>query len=107
MMSPLRLPQSLGHDHHVDTGEAVLRFELLEELDSSLRSCERTVEASVGALAKFDAAVAAERAPLLAAATEAVWRLIVQREAADLSDRERLVARFHIPADVMARLGAH
>jgi hypothetical protein len=104
-MSPLRMPQSLGHDHHVDTGEAVLRFELLEELDASLGRCERAVEASVAALAEFDAAVAAQRAPLLAAATQAVWRLIVQREACDLSDRERLVKHFHIPPDVMARLG--
>ena len=35
-MSALRMPQTLSDPAHIDTGEALLRCELLEELDASL-----------------------------------------------------------------------
>ena len=72
-MSALRLPQHLAEPAHVDSGEANLKFELLEEID---------------------------------AAVEAVWRLVVQHEACDCTDHRELVARYRIPAEVMARIGS-
>ena len=37
-MSPLRTPQSLSEPVHTDTGEAMMKFELLEELEACARS---------------------------------------------------------------------
>ena len=53
-MSALRLPQHLADPAHIDSGEAHLRFDLLEELDSALGHAERRVEATLLALREFD-----------------------------------------------------
>ena len=107
-MSALRLPQHLAEPAHVDSGEAHLRFDLLEELDSAVGHAERAVESTLRALREFDLneRPQEERGPLLEAAVEAVWRLIVQHEACDCSDHRELIARYRIPGEVMARLGA-
>lgn len=103
-MSPLRMPQGLGEPQHVDTGEAVLRFELLEELDGGLARCERRLEAALAALeAEGDGP---ERSRKLDEAADAAWRLIVQHEACDVCDHRDLIARYHIPAEVLGRVGA-
>jgi hypothetical protein len=107
-MSPLRMPQHLADPPHVDTGEAVMKFELMEELEGLHRSEER-VGATLAALRDHDAEEATDpagRALLVDAAAEAVWRLIVQHEACDCTDHNQLIARYHIPAEVMSRLGA-
>jgi hypothetical protein len=103
-MSPLRMPQSLGDAPHVDTGEAVLRFELLEELDASVGRCERELAGWLKALRFHDAAGgdAETRGRLV----DAAWRLIVQHEACDCCDHQALIARHNIPAEVLARVGA-
>ncbi len=105
-MSPLRMPQHLAEPQHVDSGEAVLKFELLEELDAVHRSEER-VELALRRLRDCDAAggYGAVRTPLVEAAADAVWRLIVQHEACDCCDHNALIARFRIPAEVIARVG--
>lgn len=107
-MSPLRTPRTLGEPAHVDTGEAMMRFELLEELDAAVGRCEREVEAALSALRAHDAGgrELEGRGPLLEAAADAVWRLIVQHEACDCADHHLLVERLEIPAEVMARIGA-
>ena len=106
-MSALRLPQHLSDPAHVDSGEAHLRFELLEEIDGAVGRAERRVEQTLAALRAHDAAgsEAGDRAPLLAAAA-AAWRLIVQHEACDCADHRLLIERFRIPLEVMARIGA-
>ena len=91
-MSALRLPQHLAEPAHVDSGEAHLRFELLEEIDAAVGHTEREVERRLRALR--DAAV------------EAVWRLIVHHEACDCNDHHALVERYRIPTEVMARIGS-
>ncbi|WP_334162276.1 DUF6665 family protein [Phenylobacterium sp.] len=103
-MSPLRMPQGLSEPQHVDTGEAVLRFELLEELDGGLARCERRLEAALAALAA--GGEGAERSRRLDEAADAAWRLIVQHEACDVCDHRELIARYHIPAEVLGRVGA-
>jgi hypothetical protein len=107
-MSALRLPQHLAEPAHVDSGEAHLRFDLLEDLDAAVGHAERDVERTLRALRDQDAAGgdAAARGPLLEAAVNAVWRLIVQHEACDCADHSELIARFRIPAEVLARIGA-
>jgi hypothetical protein len=107
-MSALRLPQHLAEPAHVDSGEANLRFELLEEIEAAVGHTERDVETALRALRDHDADPRNPdaRPALLNAAVEAVWRLIVQHEAGDLTDHRALIARYAIPAEVMARLGA-
>ena len=108
-MSPLRMPQHLADPPHVDSGEAVLRFKLLEDIDAGLKRNEDRVQAALDALARHDAAGRHEpslRSRLLDEAAEAVWTLFVQHEACDCADHDELVRRYGIPAEVTARLGA-
>lgn len=106
-MSPLRMPQHLADPPQTDTGEAVLKFELMEELET-LHRAEARVEATLAALRDHDAdrGAAGERGGLVDAAAEAVWRLVVQHEACDCCDHAQLMARYGVPTDVLARLGA-
>ncbi|HEY8574403.1 DUF6665 family protein [Phenylobacterium sp.] len=104
-MSPLHAPRTLAEPQHVDSGEAVLKFELLEELDAAVSRCEHQVEAALDALQAWDGP-AAGRAALLDWAADAVWRLVVQHEACDCADHQALLERLHVPPQVMARIGA-
>jgi hypothetical protein len=113
-MSALRLPQHLAEPAHVDSGEAHLKFELLEEIDAAVGHTERAVERSLRALRDYDAQVLQEgggspetRSVLLDEAVEAVWRLIVQHEACNCTNHAELVERYRIPAEVMARIGTY
>lgn len=107
-MAAVRLPQHLGDAAHTDTGEAHLKFELLQEIDGSVGETERQVEHAIQALRAYDAAGARDpriRRVLLEVAVEAVWRLVVQHEANDLTDHSSLIERYGIPAEVLARIG--
>ena len=107
-MSPLRMPQHLADPSHTDTGEAVMKFELLEELEQ-LHHAEARVEVALRVLREHDAAGGgspSDRRALVDAASEAVWRLIVQHEACDCCDHTPLIERYNIPVEVMSRLGA-
>ncbi|WP_293676152.1 DUF6665 family protein [uncultured Phenylobacterium sp.] len=108
-MAALRLPQHLADAAHVDSGEAHLKFELLEEIDGAVGDTERQVERAIQALRAYDAAGARDprvRRLLLEVAVEAVWRLVVQHEANDLTDHSSLIERFAIPSEVLARIGS-
>jgi hypothetical protein len=107
-MAPLRMPQHLADPPQVDSGEAVLRFKLLEDVDAALKRSEWRVQAALGELQEHDAdgGDPAERPRLLDEAADAVFALFVQHEACGCSDHEELVQRYHIPAEVTARIGA-
>ncbi len=107
-MTALRMPQHLADAAHVDSGEAHLRFALLEGIDAAVGHTERDVVAALRALRAHDAAGAPpeSRGPLLDAATEAVWRLIVQHEACDCADHHLLVERYQISSEVLSRIGS-
>jgi len=108
-MSALRLPQHLAEPAHVDSGEAYLKFDLLEDIDCAVGHTERDVERTLRGLRDYDATANADpdaRGPLLDAAVEAVWRLVVQHEACDCTDHQALIDRYRIPGEVMARIGA-
>ena len=107
-MSPLHTPRTLNEPPHVDSGEAVMRFELLEKVDAAVARAEHDVDQALAALRQHDARGGAleDRGPLLDAAAEAVWRLIVQHEACNCLDHQELVQKHAIPGEVMARIGA-
>jgi len=102
-MSSLRMPQNLSKRLGVDTGEAVLRYELLEEQAAALGRLGRKVET---ALAALKAADGADRSEALRTASDAVWCFFVQREVMGLRDRAAIIAQYEIPPEVLVRLGA-
>lgn len=106
----LRLP-SLTKRLRIETGEAVLQYELMEEQAHSLGRSGKKVEAALAALSAHDAAHedgggAEARGPLLKAAADAVWSFLVQREAMGLRDRAAVIAQYGIPREVLNRMGA-
>ena len=103
-MSSLRMPQSLARRRGVDTGDAVLRYENLEEQAQSLGRAGRKVEAALAALR--DHPGGEDRPAVLKAAADAVWSFLVQREVMGLRDRGAVIAQYDIPREVLARLGA-
>lgn len=107
-MSPVRLPQHLTDQAHIDSGEAAMKFDLLEEIHGAVGHTERDVEHALQVLRDYDAAPhdPGERKALLDAAVQAVWRLVVQHEAGDLTDHRTLIERYKIPSEVLVRLGA-
>ena len=102
-MSSLRMPQSLARRLGVETGEAVLRHELLAEQAASLGHAGRKVEAALAALREHPGGEG--RAVVLKAAADAVWGFFVQREILGFRDRAAIVAHYRIPREVLNRLG--
>lgn len=103
-MSSLRMPQSLSTRLGVETGEAVLRHELMEEQAQSLGRAGRKVEAALAALREHPGGEG--RATALRDACDVVWGFLVQREIMGLRDRAQVIAQYDIPREVLARLGA-
>lgn len=103
-MSSLRMPQSLARRLGSDTGDAALRYELMEEQAQSLGRAGRKVEIALQALA--DHPGGEDRAAALKVAADAVWSFLVQREVMGLRDRNAVIAQYAIPREVLARLGA-
>lgn len=102
-MSSLRMPQSLTKRLGVETGEAVLRYELLQEQAASLGRQGERLET---ALAALRAAEAEARPAALTAAADACWCFLVQREVMGLRDRAAVIAQYAIPREVLNRIGA-
>jgi hypothetical protein len=97
------MPQSLTKRLGVETGEAVLRYELLQEQAASLGQSGRKVEKALAALREHEGE---GRGEVLKAAADAVWGFLVQREIMGLRDRAAIVAQYAIPREVMNRIGA-
>jgi len=101
-MSSLRMPQSLLKRLGADSGEAALRYELVEEQAAALGRMGRKAEVALAALKAHEGE---GRGEAVKAAADAVWCFLVQREVMGLRDRARIVADYEIPREVMARLG--
>ena len=101
-MSSLRMPQSLLKRLGADSGDAALRYELVEEQAAALGRMGRKAEAALAALRAHEGE---GRGEAVKAAADAVWCFLVQREVMGLRDRARIVADYDIPREVMARLG--
>lgn len=102
-MSSLRMPQSLTKRLGVETGDAVLRYEILEEQAAALGRMGEKLEKALAALRAHQGE---GRADALKAAADAAWCFLVQREVMGLRDRAQIVAQYEIPREVMVRLGA-
>jgi hypothetical protein len=98
------MPQALVTRLQVETGEAVLRHELMAEQAASLGQAGRKVEAALAALAAHPPGDG--RTAVLKAAADAVWAFLVQREVMGIRDRNAVIAQYGIPREVLNRLGA-
>ena len=101
-MSSLRMPQSLTKRLGVETGEAVLRYEILEEQAAALGRGGEKLERALAALR----ACPEGRVDALKAAADAAWCFFVQREVMGLRDRAAIVEQYAIPREVLVRIGA-
>jgi hypothetical protein len=97
------MPQSLVQRLGVDTGEAVLNHEILQEQAAALGRLGEKLE---GALAALRAHEGDGRAAVLKVATDAAWCFFVQREVLGLRDRGEVVAQYGVPREVLVRIGA-
>jgi len=97
------MPQSLTKRLGVETGEAVLRYELLQEQAASLGRQGERLERALAALRDADTG---SRPAALTAAADAAWCFFVQREVMGLRDRTAVIAQYAIPREVLNRIGA-
>lgn len=77
--------------------------EIIEEQASSLGRAGRRLEKAIAELKAADGASAvseANRAALLAEAREALWFLVVQREAMGIRGASEVLAVYEVPAEV-------
>ena len=103
-MSSLRMPQSLVNRLKPESGDAILRYELMEEQAQSLGRAGRKVESALAALRDHPGGDG--RGDLVKVAADAVWGLLVQREVLGLRDRAAIIAQYGIPREVIVRFGA-
>jgi hypothetical protein len=87
-------------------GEArheAIEHEIAGEKAAALGRGGRRVEAALEALRN---SAGDEREAVLNEAARIVWGFLVQRELLGLRDRERVIAHYAIPAEVLNRMGA-
>jgi hypothetical protein len=108
----LRRPGQPSSDLWRKSPAGVLDYEIAQETASALGRQGRALEATLKALADFDAGIAPDapadrsaRAALVAAAAQALWHFIVQREACGLRDGGMVVRMYKVPAEVRDRMG--
>jgi hypothetical protein len=85
-----------------------LDYEIAQEQATALGRMGRALEAALKALADYDrdqAGPVATRAQLVAAASDALWCFVVQREACGLRDPRSVMRDYRVPAEVQNRMG--
>ncbi len=89
-----------------------VEYEITQEKASALDRIYRRLEEALQSLRAYDAAAAPgyvaineERAGLVAAAAEALWYYVVQREACGLRDSETVMRELQVPKEVQLRMG--
>ena len=88
---------------------AALDYEIAQEQVSALGRLGRALEAALAALADYERrhqARDAVRAKLVQDASDALWCLMVQREAIGLRDPRPVIRDYRVPAEVHNRMGA-
>ena len=101
------LPRHFASQHRESNVEA-LNYELLQESASTLGRVGRGLERALEALAAHDAAGGAgeeDRDALVAAAGEALWYYVVQREVMGLRETETVLRELGVPREVRLRMG--
>jgi hypothetical protein len=109
----LRPPGKASSDLWRKSPAGVLDYEIAQETASALGRHGRALEAALKDLAEFDAdnpgddaSDRSARAALIAAAAQAFWHFIVQREACGLRDAGMVVRMYGVPAEVQHQVGA-
>jgi hypothetical protein len=96
------------------TPAAALDLEIAQEMASALGRLGRRLEATLRALAEYDAAGAdddgtppdaGQRMTLVLAAADAYWCFLVQRESCGLFDAQAVLDHYRVPAEVQRRAG--
>jgi Family of unknown function (DUF6665) len=88
-----------------------LDYQLAGEAAASLGQAGRRLRRALDALKKYDGEVARgvahrrSRPELVAAAGEAFWGYVVQRELLGLQDSDYIAAEYGVPADVVRAMG--
>jgi hypothetical protein len=104
----LKLPRIL--QGRPGSGVDVLEHELLQEKVATLARMGAKLNTALEALAAHDAAHPkraddAERAELVAAAGEALWYYVVQREVCGLRDTDAVLRGLGVPREVQLKMG--
>jgi hypothetical protein len=105
----LRLPNRPPSNLWRQSPASALDYEIAQETAAALGRQGRALEAALKALADFDADPAqgtAARRALVAAAADALWQFVVQREACGLRDFAMVLRMYRVPAEVRDRMGA-
>ena len=87
---------------------ASVQAEIAREKAASLGRVGTRLEEALGALEAYDADGGAEpaaRAVLVAAAAQALWYYVVQREACGMRDVGIVLREFRVPREVYLRMG--
>jgi uncharacterized protein DUF6665 len=87
---------------------AALDYEIAQEQAAALGRLGRALEAALAALRDYDRSHAEPsfaRGQLVAAASDALWCLVVQREACGLRDPQPVMRHYRVPAEVQNRMG--
>lgn len=91
------------------SGVDVLEYELFQEKAATLGRMGAKLKAALDALAAHDASPGrggdAERAELVAAAGEALWYYVVQREVCGLRDTDAVLRHLGVPREVQLKMG--
>jgi hypothetical protein len=82
-----------------------LQYEVLQEKAATLSRMVQNFEEALSALKSFAGDDAERREGLLDAAGEALWFLVVQREACGLSNTEAMLRTYDVPPAVRLRMG--
>jgi len=104
----LRLPRGLASHDRGGKLDA-LNYEILQESAATLARLGRRAEAALAQLAAFDADAPprrsdADREALVAAAGEALWYYVIQREVMGLGT-ETVMRELRVPREVRLRMG--
>ena len=85
-----------------------LDYEVAQEQASALGRAGRALEAALAALREYDSSGKSadeRRRKLVADASDALWRFIIQRECCGLRDPRAVMRDYRVPLEVQNRMG--
>ena len=108
VVKPPRITPTFTGPGNVD----LLNYEIVQEKAATLSRIGKRLQAALDALAAFDAARGdagdvdgGRRDELVAAAGEALWYYVIQREVCGLRDSEAIMRQLGVPREVRLRMG--
>jgi hypothetical protein len=90
------------------TQPVALDYEIAQEQASALGRAGRALETALAALMEHDRTAqygGHARAKLVQDASDALWRLVIQRECCGLRDSRLLMRDYRVPREVQNRMG--